>query len=175
MWSAHPDVGFEGGADPLILERHNGARRDSSGDVRYLFRYRRRPCRSLAAYLTLVVRFAWNPTPFAQGLAAIGVAAALTYASFAYGLKHALALFLACTAITFAMENLGVATGFPFGHYHFQVAPGLPHIGAIPVVVGPLWFGMGYFSWTVAGILLGGADFRLRERFNNIVLPVVAT
>jgi uncharacterized membrane protein len=126
------------------------------------------------AYLTLVVRFAWNPTPFAQGLAAVGVAAAFTYASFAYGLKHALALFLACTAITFAMENIGVATGFPFGHYHFQVAPGLPHIGAIPVVVGPLWFGMGYFSWTVAGILLGGADFRLRERFNNIVLPVVA-
>jgi putative membrane protein len=33
---------------------------------------------------------------------------------------------------------------------------------------------MGYFSWTVAGILLGGADFQLRERFNGIVLPVVA-
>src|SRR5262249_1588689 len=84
-----------------------------------------------AAYLTLVVRFAWSPTPFAQGLAAVGVAAAFTYASFAYGLKHALALFLACTAITFAMENLGVATGFPFGHYHFQVAPNHPHIDAI--------------------------------------------
>jgi uncharacterized membrane protein len=127
-----------------------------------------------AAYLTLVVRFAWNPTPFAQGLAAVGVAAALTYASFAYGLKHAVVLFLACTAITFATENLSAATGFPFGHYDFQVAPSLPHIGAVPMVVGPLWFGMGYFSWTVAGILLGGADFRLRERFNNIALPVVA-
>jgi putative membrane protein len=127
-----------------------------------------------AVYLALVVRFAWNPTPFAQGLAAVGVAAAFTHASFAYGLKHALALFLACTAITFAMENLGAATGIPFGHYHFQVAPDLPHIGAIPVVVGPLWFGMGYFSWTVAGILLGGADLHLRERSNDIILPVVA-
>ncbi|MBO0751931.1 MAG: carotenoid biosynthesis protein [Bradyrhizobiaceae bacterium] len=127
-----------------------------------------------AAYLVLVVGFAWNPTPFAQGLAATGIAAAFVHASFTYGLKHALALFIACVAVTFAMENLGAATGFPFGHYHFRVAPDLPHIGAIPMVVGPLWFGMGYFSWTVAGILLGGADFRLRERSNDIVLPVVA-
>jgi putative membrane protein len=127
-----------------------------------------------AAYLILVVGFAWNPAPFAQGLAAIGIAAAFAHASAAYGFKHALALFLICTAITFAMENLGAATGFPFGRYHFEVAAGLPHIGAIPMVVGPLWFGMGYFSWMVGGILLGGADYRLRERFNGIVLPIVA-
>jgi uncharacterized membrane protein len=127
-----------------------------------------------AAYLSLAVGFAWNPAPFAQGLAAIGIAAAFTHASVAYGFKHALALFLICTAITFAMENLGAATGFPFGRYHFEVARGLPHIGAIPIVVGPLWFGMGYFSWTVAGILLDGANYRLRARFNSIVLPIVA-
>jgi putative membrane protein len=129
---------------------------------------------AVGAYLAVVVGFAWNPTPLAQGLAAIGIAAAFTHASFAYGFKHALVLFVICTAITFIMENLGAATGFPFGRYHFEVAPSLPHIGAIPIVVGPLWFGMGYFSWIVAGILLGGADSRLRERFNVIVLPVVA-
>jgi putative membrane protein len=129
---------------------------------------------AFAAYLVLVLGFAWNPTPFAQGIAAVGIGAAITHASFAYGLKHALVLFLICTAITFAMENFGAATGFPFGYYHFEVARSLPHIGTIPVVVGPLWFGMGYFSWTVAGILLDGADFRLREHFNGIVLPVVA-
>src|SRR5262249_28673765 len=83
-------------------------------------------------------------------------------------------LFVICTVITFSMENLGAATGFAFGHYHFEVAPGLPHIGAIPIVVGLLWFGMGYFSWIVAGILLGDAHARLRERANAILLPVVA-
>lgn len=126
------------------------------------------------AYLAVVVGFAWNPTPLAQALAAAGIAAAFAHASFTYGAKHALALFVICTAITFVMENLGAATGFPFGYYHFEVASGLPHVGAIPIVVGPLWFGMGYFSWIVAGILLDGADIHLRERLNVIVLPVIA-
>src|SRR5215475_11062064 len=101
----------------------------------------------VGVYLAAVVSFAWNPTPLAQGLAAIGIIAAFIHASIAYGVRHALVLFVICSAITFAVENLGAATGFPFGHYHFEVAPGLPHVGAIPIVVGPLWFGMGYFSW----------------------------
>jgi putative membrane protein len=129
---------------------------------------------AVGAYLAAVVGCAWNPTPLAQGLAAIGIAAAFIHAALAYGFKHALALFVICNVITFIMENLGAATGFPFGHYHFEVAPSLPHIGAIPIVVGPLWFGMGYFSWIVAGILLCGAGSSLRERFNAVLLPVVA-
>jgi hypothetical protein len=44
----------------------------------------------------------------------------------------------------------------------------------IPIIVGPLWFGMGYFSWVVAGILLGGADRRLNGKFEIIALPIVA-
>jgi uncharacterized membrane protein len=130
---------------------------------------------AIAAYLALVIGFAWNPSQFAQALAAIGIGAALLHASLTYGLRHALVLFVICTAITFAMENLGAATGFPFGHYHFEVGRDLPHIGAIPLVVGPLWFGMSYFSWIAAGILLDGADFRLEQRFNAIVLPIAAT
>jgi putative membrane protein len=129
---------------------------------------------AIAAYLVLVTGFAWSTSQFAQALAAIGIGAALIHASLAYGLRHALILFLICTAIAFAMENLGAATGFPFGRYHFEVGRDLPHIGAIPLVVGPLWFGMGYFSWIVAGILLDGADFRLEQRFNTIALPIAA-
>ena len=108
----------------------------------------------LAVYLALVIGFAWNPTPLAQGLAVIGILAACVHAVLSYGWKDALALLAICLVITFAMENLGVTTGFPFGHYHFEVGSNLPRVGAIPVIVGPLWFGMGYFSWVVAGTLL---------------------
>jgi uncharacterized membrane protein len=128
----------------------------------------------ITVYLALVIGFAWNTSPFAQLLAAAGIAAAFTHASVAYGLKPALILFLICSGITFALENLGATTGFPFGRYHFEVAPNLPHVGAIPVIVGPLWFGMGYFSWVVAGILLDGADHSVAERFNFFALPAVA-
>ncbi len=83
-------------------------------------------------------------------------------------------VFFICIAITFAIENVGVATGFPFGHYHFEVDPDLPHVGNIPIIVGPLWFGAGYFSWVVASTLLDGADQRLDRPFNLRALPVVA-
>jgi uncharacterized membrane protein len=127
----------------------------------------------LAGYLALVVGFAWNPTPLAQGLAAIGIVAACVHAALSYGWKDALVLLAICLVITFAMENIGAATGFPFGHYHFEVGSNLPHVGAIPVIVGPLWFGMGYFSWVVAGTLLG-AQARLSRNIELIALPVVA-
>ncbi len=127
----------------------------------------------LAVYLALVVGFAWNPTPFAQGLAATGIVLACAHAALSYGWKDALALLAICLVITLAMENLGAATGFPFGHYHFEVGSNLPHVGAIPVIVGPLWFGMGYLSWVVAGTLLG-ASSRPHRKLELMALPVVA-
>ena len=128
----------------------------------------------IAVYLALVIGFAWDPTPLAQGLAAVGIASALLHAGLTYGFRNALALFAICLAVTFAMENLGSITGLIFGHYHFVVGADLPHIGVIPIIVGPLWFGMGYFAWIVAGTLLGGADRRLNRPLNVIVLPLVA-
>jgi len=127
----------------------------------------------LATYLALVVGFAWNPTPLAQGLAAVGIMAACAHAVLSYGWKDALALLAICVVITFTIENIGVATGLPFGHYHFEVGSNLPHVGAIPIIVGPLWFGMGYFSWVVAGTLLG-AQARPNHKFELFAWPIVA-
>ncbi len=129
---------------------------------------------ALAIYLALVVGFAWNPTLSAQVLAALGIVIACTHAALFYGWKDALVLLAICLAITFAVENIGAATGFPFGHYHFEVGSDLIHVGAIPVIVGPLWFGMGYISWIVAGTLLGGVDRRLNGTIARVALPVVA-
>jgi uncharacterized membrane protein len=127
----------------------------------------------LVVYLSLVIGFAWNPDPLAQALAAIGILAALIHAILFYGWKDGLALFAICVVITFAMENLGATTGWPFGHYHFEVGANLPHIGVIPVIVGPLWFGMGYFSWHVAAALLG-APARPSRKFELFALPLLA-
>src|SRR5215472_8982567 len=129
---------------------------------------------AIACILVTAIGFSWNPTPFAQALAAIFIACALVHAGFFYGARPTLVLFGICVAITFTMENIGAATGFPFGHYHFEVDSGLPHVGSIPLIVGPLWFGAGYFSWVVASILLDGADRRLGQLLNVIALPIVA-
>jgi uncharacterized membrane protein len=139
-----------------------------------------RSARQIALWAAIVcilaagIGFSWSPTPFAQALAVIFIACALVHAGAVYGPRKALVLFLLCVAITFAMENLGAATGFPFGNYHFVVDAGLPRVGSIPVIVGPLWFGAGYFSWIVASILLDGADRRLDRAFELIALPVIA-
>ena len=129
---------------------------------------------AFAIYLVLVFGFSWNPTPLAQGLGALGIAMACTLAALFYGWKNAAALLAICLAITFTMENIGVTTGFPFGRYHFEVGSNLAHIGSIPIIVGPLWFGMGYFAWIVAGTLLGGVHRRLRGKIELMALPIVA-
>jgi uncharacterized membrane protein len=129
---------------------------------------------AIGSILLVGIGFSWNPTPFAELLAAIFIACALAHAIASYGVRIALVLFTVCVAITFTIENIAAATGFPFGHYHFEVGADLPHIGRIPIVVGPLWFGAGYFSFVVAATLLDGADRRLDQRINLIALPVVA-
>lgn len=128
----------------------------------------------IIGYLAAVVGWAWNPTPAAEALAALGIVAAVIHAGFNYGWRQALVLFGICLGVTFAIENLGAATGFPFGHYHFEVGRTFPHVGLIPLIVGPLWFGMGYFAWVLAGILLDGADYRLSDGKNLVALPLVA-
>jgi uncharacterized membrane protein len=128
----------------------------------------------LAAYLALVIGFAWEPTPLAQTLAGIGIAIAFVHAARVYGWRDAAVLAIICLGVTFTMENIGDATGFPFGRYHFAVGMSLPHVGTIPIIVGPLWFGMGYFSWIVAGTLLGGAETRTNRKFEVVALPIVA-
>jgi uncharacterized membrane protein len=128
----------------------------------------------LLAYAAGVAAAAGTPSPFAQLVALAGILIAFAHAVLAYGRTLALVFLGLCLLVTFSIENLGVATGFPFGHYHFDVAPSLPYIGAVPVVAGPLYFAMGYFSWSIASILLGEADLRLDRPFYRVALPIVA-
>jgi uncharacterized membrane protein len=128
----------------------------------------------LVVFLLAVVALAGRPTPFAEALAGIGVIIAFAHGAHVYGWSGTLLFLSLCLTVTFATENLSIATGFPFGHYHFEVAAALPHVGAVPVIVGLLYFAMGYFSWMIASLLLDDADAHLNQPFYVVVLPVVA-
>jgi putative membrane protein len=119
------------------------------------------------------VAFAGQTGPVSQMVAAAGIAVGVGLAFWVHGWKGCVLLVAACLVVTFSVENLGVATGFPFGRYHFEVERNW-RIGAVPVIVGPLYFAMGYVAWTLAGVLLDDADLRLDRASNVIALPIVA-
>jgi putative membrane protein len=114
--------------------------------------------------------------PAQQVLALMVVATCMTviHGSLRYGMKGVLVFLSLCLGGGFVVENFSVATGPPFGQYHYTNALHMPMIGHVPLDVGVLYFAMGYHAWVIGNILLDKADTRLDQRFNLIVLPVVA-
>jgi Carotenoid biosynthesis protein len=54
-----------------------------------------------------------------------------------YGVREILAFFAICIVVANVVENVGVLTGFPFGHYYFTGVMG-PKILHIPIFLGLL-------------------------------------
>jgi putative membrane protein len=83
------------------------------------------------------------------------------HGSLRYGGKGIAAFAIICLVVSNALENIGVATGFPFGPYHYTDALG-PKLGYVPLMIGPAYLGVGYLSWVLATVLVGdvkrGAD-----------------
>ncbi|MFI5002876.1 MAG: carotenoid biosynthesis protein, partial [Reyranellales bacterium] len=77
-----------------------------------------------------------------------------------------------CLGISNVMENIGVMTGFPFGHYYYTDVLG-PKLFLVPLLIGPAYFGTGYLSWVLANVLLD--TDRRRDALATIAVPVVAT
>lgn len=76
----------------------------------------------------------------------------LLHGAWRYGWR-AIAVFLAAGfVISNALENLSIATGFPFGHYHYT---GGGKIFQVPWFIGPAYLATGYLAWIVATALLG--------------------
>ena len=127
-----------------------------------------------SVYLAAIVAFAGELTPVAQLLGFCTVLFAFGHGVLAYGRRGICTFLIACLVITFASENLSILTGFPFGHYHFEIGAAFPHVGVVPAIVGFLYFAMGYCSWMIAALLLDKADLHLDRPFNVICLPLVA-
>jgi uncharacterized membrane protein len=72
-----------------------------------------------------------------------------------------------CAVIGNVVEDLGVATGFPFGRYEFLTLMG-PRLFHVPVLLGLAYDGMAYVSWMLARIVVGARDAR------SLAVPPVA-
>ncbi|HKF47763.1 MAG TPA: carotenoid biosynthesis protein [Terracidiphilus sp.] len=77
-----------------------------------------------------------------------------------------------CAVVGNVMENIGLATGFPYGHYRFLEVMG-PRLFEVPVLLGLAYVGMAYVSWTLAWFLFSDAPRGPAIRF--LALPFTAS
>ena len=101
-----------------------------------------------------VLPFSTPSTP----IVALEVLSAFVFA-WIHGARHyrfrGILVFMAiCLVIGNTIENIGVITGFPYGHYVFLELMG-PKILNVPILLGLAYIGMAYVSWTLACMILG--------------------
>jgi uncharacterized membrane protein len=107
----------------------------------------------LALYLVILLLWGGQPDGRGQLVAAMGIVLAGGIGAAALGLRGALLFLASALLVTLGIENIGVATGFPFGSYHFEASRFSLWIGRVPLLVGMLYFGVGVLSWLIAGVL----------------------
>jgi uncharacterized membrane protein len=97
---------------------------------------------------------------------------ALVHGTMLYRARGILAFFAICLVIGNIFENLGVRTGFPFGHYYFTKLMG-PKLFGVPILLGLAYLGMAYLSWSLARLILGGMRSSLVGS-RVVALPLLA-
>ena len=97
---------------------------------------------------------------------------ALIHGALFYRWRGILIFFAICLVVGNILENVGVLTGFPFGHYYFTDLMG-PKLFAVPIQLGLAYLGMAYLSWTLARVILGSMRNPL-EGSHVLTLPLIA-
>lgn len=75
--------------------------------------------------------------------------------------------------ISWSYESLSILTSFPFGWYHYTDWWS-PMLGLVPIMIMPAYFGMGYFAWIIAHILLDKKN-NLMNGSEIVLIPVLAS
>ena len=88
------------------------------------------------------------------------------------GWRLILIFFLITFGVSWSLESLSIASGFPFGHYHYTGNLG-PKLGTVPLLIMPAYFSMCYVSWNIAHIVLDKFDNHA-DRLQRFAVPVVA-
>jgi uncharacterized membrane protein len=103
---------------------------------------------------------------------AILVAFVLLHGALRYGAQGIAAFAVICLTVSNLFENLGVATGFPFGPYHYTDVLG-PKLFHVPLLIGPAYLGVGYLAWVLAAILVGNVE-RGAATLSSFATPLIA-
>ncbi|NEG55670.1 hypothetical protein DF196_01110 [Bifidobacterium callitrichidarum] len=97
---------------------------------------------------------------------------AIVHGNARYGWKNMLIFFAIYFVLSMCLETCSTITGFPFGAYSYTA---VENSGNVSFGVGIFYFDLGYLSWTIASILLDGADWRLDKKINLFAMPIVAS
>jgi uncharacterized membrane protein len=100
------------------------------------------------------------------------IAFALIHGAMLYRARGILVFFALCLVTGNIFENVGIRSGFPFGHYYFTERMG-PKLFGVPILLGFAYLGMGYLSWTLARLILGCVRGPLAGS-RVVTLPLVA-
>lgn len=88
-----------------------------------------------------------------------------------YGKKNILIFFFITWAVSFSFENLSIATGFPFGFYHYSPSLGLLNV---PLIIIFAYFAIGYLSWVLSHVLTGQYHKKLEGK-QIFLVPFIAS
>ena len=118
------------------------------------------------------------PTPLPHiAIVALDVLSALAFAlvdgARNFRLRGILVFTAICVVVGNISENLGVATGFPFGRYYFAGLMG-PKLFHVPVLLGLAYIGMAYVS-IVLGCLIAGNSTSSTAGARFLSVPVAAS
>ena len=116
-----------------------------------------RASRSLFALLVgAQVSYSFLParhlTTATRSIVVLMLVAAGAEAAEARGVRRGATLLLGAGGTGFAVELAGVATGRPFGHYHYTDKLG-PSVAGVPLLAFAAWAMMARPAWVVAGLI----------------------
>jgi putative membrane protein len=104
-----------------------------------------------------------------QGLLLVLIMA--MHGSLSYGWKGFGAYVGIVGVSSFLLEACSIATGFPFGFYHHQGAPGPAPLG-VPVSVMMGYVALGWFAWTLARLIVRQTPWRTTG-IEKFVTPLI--
>ncbi len=115
-------------------------------------------------------------TPWEKALPAVSILSMLGFVLLhgprQIGWPRVLQFFLIAFVVSWGYESLSIATGFPFGHYHYTDRMG-PQLGTVPLLIMPAYYAVCYVSWHLGQLMLDRFDERA-DAVQTGLVPVLA-